>query len=220
VSDARCIGLMQNVLREHPDVAKIFGEAISQIRKEGKAPGCHQNVFRIINNWVKDDYISDLPKTPAHITDTIIRLREIMAKAFETKSYELHFNPEFPVAVRLWFEKKFLVVTFSDDHSETKQKQILNLAIPSNEIKSVKLEKVDADSVVNDLAAYFPEDKNRCFLLLPDSRYESTFHWRKKKMKTVQVGSAPKLYLERGYSLMISQLTDFNPELEMQRDYY
>lgn len=222
VESPTCLYLARNVLREQPDFKRIFDEAILKIKLERTEPGSHQHYFWILRNWLENDTNPELPKTPAHLSDTITKFRKLMAEAYETKSYEHYVEPDFSDAFRLWSEQNFRVITFSEELAEADQKEIVDLAIPGNDLKYLKLDKTDADSIFRELSAYFPEDRDRCFLLLSDSSYKTTYPWRKQKLKTVLLGSlAPdKPRLEHGYSLHISKLTDFNPEQEVQREFY
>jgi len=214
---------MHYILHTRPDLKNPLEEAAYRIEKEGKERGYGFHRNRKIDNWLNNDKNPDLPKTPAPIINIIEQLREAMAEAFDTKSYERYFNPEFPAACQLWVEQNYRIISFCSGSSPAEQNQIFDLAFPGNKITTLNLKAADSYSAFSELYAFFPEEKNRCFLLVSSSDYKFTFAWRQQKLKTILLENQamrPKPYLERGYSLQIGSLIDFNPDQEVQRDYY
>ncbi len=225
VDSAESPGLVRFVLDRDQELAGSLFEALDKVYPNYPWSSPGNSMMRRLCGWIfsLDDYpeVKDFPDGEA-ILDQIQHARDLVNQAFISRDFERHFYPDFPPAARLWTEQGYRVILFSTVNSERWQRIIRELPVFDSKIMPVLLASDDSADVLRDLASYFPEDPDRCFLILKYVKSTIASEWRRKRVRTILVDREWTVtsYLEPGYGLYVSKLTDIDPNKESEREYY
>ncbi len=225
VVSAKSSGLVKFVLDRDHELGNSLYDALDKVYPNYPWSSPGNSMIRRLCGWVfsLDKYpeVQDFPDGQA-ILDQIQHARDLVNEAFASRDFERHYYVDFPPAARLWSEQGYRVILFSTVDTERWQRIILELPAPGLKIIPVLLDTDDSSATLRDLATYFPEDPDRCFLILNCAKYEIAAEWRRKRVRTILVDrdwvSTP--YIETGYGLYVSKLTDIDPNKESEREYY
>lgn len=225
VDSAESSGLVKFVLDRDHKLGNALYDALDQVYPNYRWSSPGNSMTRRLSGWIfsLDKYpeVQDFPDGQA-ILDQIQHARNLVNEAFASRDFERHYYPDFPPAARLWTEQGYRVILFSTVDSKRWQRIILELPALGFRITPVLLETDASTATLRELATYFPEDPDRCFLILECAKYNIATEWRRKRVRTILLdrGWVPTPHIETGYGLYVSKLTDIDPNKESEHEYY
>jgi len=186
------------------------------------SPG--NSMLRRLCGWVlRGEDFPELHNAPdsQRIFEQLHKVRDYMAEAYASRSFERHCYPDFPLAAQQWKEQRYQVISFSATQSKQRQSRILGFAAPDCLVVPIYLRGNDLAINLNRLSSHFPQEPHRSFLIVDAMRYRLAAECRRERIITVLVDRqwVQKPYLESGYGLYVRDLSDFDPENELKREY-
>lgn len=225
VDSAKSPGLVRFVLDRDQELAGSLFEALDLVYPNYPWSSPGNSMMRRLCGWIFS--LDDFPEVKGfsdgqRISDQIQYARELVNQAFISREFERHYCPDVHPAARLWTEQGYRVILFSNQNTERWRRMISEVPDLDLKVTPVLLETDDSATMLRDLAKHFPEDPERCFLIVGCSKYQAATAWRLKRIRTILVDRnwTQTPHLETGYSLYVTELTDIDPNKESEREYY